>query len=129
MTPVIRARRHCRSCAPPRAERPSSTPSRRNVMTHIQSHHARTFSTALAAILTAAIARADLRQHEVLILYNHFDAESLAIHDLYVSLHPNVLEFDLAIDYSNPHHQPQNGPEVVECSLPPNYIATYDGDD
>jgi hypothetical protein len=98
-------------------------------MTLILSRHARKLSTALAAILAASVARADLRAHEVLILYNSFDTESLAIHDLYVALHAGVFELDLAIDYSNPHHQPQNGPEVTSCSIPPDYIATYDGDD
>ena len=52
---------------------------------------------AAAALVTAGLALAQpLTEDRVLLVYNSADAESLAVHDMYITAHPSVLEFDLA---------------------------------
>ena len=74
-------------------------------------------------------ARAELAPADVLLLYNSLDDESLAIRDAYVAAHPDVVQVDLQIDYSE--HLPANGPDdpgpdaISNKHITPEAFVTY----
>jgi hypothetical protein len=94
-----------------------------NAQRPTRGHAARPISLALLlAGMAASVARADLVENQVLLLWNSQDSESQDIRDAYKAKYPGVVECDLNLEYpSSTYHLTDIQPDG--CGITSKYIT------